>query len=73
MLKQDNENSNQLKNQLKKVTKVVGEIIPEIEIKGMTNKKGMIRKTCHNYPKKKGLNRTNGESRAQAVDRPTPG
>lgn len=51
LLKQGNESGNQLKNKLKKVTKVVGEIIPEIEIKGITNKKGMIRKTAHNYPK----------------------
>ena len=51
LLKLGDEGSNQLKNKLKKVTKVVGEIIPEIEIKGITNKKGMIRKTAHNYPK----------------------
>ena len=51
LLKQGNESSNQLKNKLKKVAKAVGEIIPEIEIKGITNKKGMIRKTAHNYPK----------------------
>ncbi len=51
LLKQGDESSNQLKNKLKKVTKVVGEVIPEIEIKGITNKKGMIRKTAHNYPK----------------------
>jgi hypothetical protein len=51
LLKQENESSNQLKNKLKKITKIVGEHIPEIEIKGITNKKGMIRKTAHNYPK----------------------
>ena len=51
LLKQGNESSNQLKNKLKKVTKIVGEHIPEIEIEGITNKKGMIRKTAHNYPK----------------------
>ncbi len=51
LLKQDDESSNQLKNKLKKVTKIVGEHIPEIEIEGITNKKGMIRKTVHNYPK----------------------
>jgi len=51
LLKQGNESSNQLKNRLKKITKIVGEHIPEIEIKGITNKKGMIRKTAHNYPK----------------------
>jgi len=51
LLRQGEENSNQLKNKLKKITKVVGEHIPEIEIEGITNKKGMIRKTAHNYPK----------------------
>jgi len=51
LLKHGNESSNQLKNKLKKVTKVVGENIPEIDMKGITNKKGMIRKTAHNYPR----------------------
>ena len=51
LLKQGNESGNQLKNKLKKITTVVGELIPEIEIRGITNKKGMIRKTAHNYPK----------------------
>jgi len=51
LLKQEKESSNQLKNKLKKITKIVGEHIPEIEIEGITNKKGMIRKTAHNYPK----------------------
>lgn len=45
------ESSNQLKKKLKKVTKAVEKVIPEIEIKGITNKKGMIRKTAHNYAK----------------------
>jgi len=51
LLKQEKESSNQLKNKLKKITNVVGEHIPEIEIEGITNKKGIIRKTAHNYPK----------------------
>jgi hypothetical protein len=51
LLKQGDASSNQLKNRLKKITKIVGEHIPEIEIEGITNKKGMIRKTAHNYPK----------------------
>ncbi len=51
LLKQRNESSNRLKNKLKKITKVVEPILPEIEISGITNKKGMIRKTAHNYPK----------------------
>ncbi len=51
LLKLGNESGNQLKSKLKKITKIVGDCIPEIEIKGITNKKGMIRKTAHNYPK----------------------
>ncbi len=51
LLKQGNESSNQLKNKLKRVTKIVKMHIPEVEIEGITNKKGMIRKTAHNYPK----------------------
>ncbi len=51
LLNENDESANQLKNKLKKIEKVVGEIIPEIEISGITNKKGMIRKTAHNYPK----------------------
>jgi len=51
LLKEGNESSNQLKNKLKKITNVVGKFIPEMELQGITNKKGMIRKTAHNYPK----------------------
>ena len=46
-----NETDNQLKRKLKTVGKVVGEIVPEIDIPGYTNKKGMIRKTVHQYEK----------------------
>ena len=51
LLKQGTESSNQLKNKLKKVTKIVSEHIPEIDIEGITNKKGMIRKIAYSYPK----------------------
>ncbi len=51
LLKQGTESSNQLKNKLKKVTKTVSEHIPEIDIEGITNKKGMIRKIAYSYPK----------------------
>lgn len=49
--KLNNESSNQLKSKLKEISKIVGDSIPEKEIEGITNKKGMIRKTAHNYPK----------------------
>ncbi len=51
LMKQGNESSNQLKNRLKRITEVVGTLVPEVEIQGITNKKGMIRKTAHKYPK----------------------
>jgi len=51
LLKQRDESSNQLKNKLKRITKIIEPILSEIEINGITNKKGMIRKTAHNYPK----------------------
>jgi len=51
LLKQGTESSNQLKNKLKKVTRIVGEHIPEIDVEGITNKKGMIRKIAYSYPK----------------------
>ena len=51
LLNQGKESSNQLKNKLKKITKIIEPILPEVEILGITNKKGMIRKTAHNYPK----------------------
>jgi len=43
------ESGNQLKNKLKAITDAVNTIMPEIEIKGVTNKRGMIRKTAHQY------------------------
>ena len=51
LLKQENETGNRLKNRLKQITKIVETVLPEIEIQGITNKKGMIRKTAHQYDK----------------------
>jgi len=51
LIKQNNESNNQLKNKLKKITKLIEPILSEIEIPGTTNKKGMIRKTAHSYPR----------------------
>lgn len=49
LLRQPNENSNQLKLKLKKLTNAVSEVLPELTINGITNKMGMIRKTAHSY------------------------
>jgi predicted nucleotidyltransferase component of viral defense system len=49
LLRQPDENGNQLKLKLKKITSAVSEVLPEMNIDGITNKKGMIRKTAHSY------------------------
>lgn len=49
ILRQGDETSNQLKNKIKKISKCVSNVLPEIEIEGITNKVGMIRKTAHSY------------------------
>lgn len=51
VLRKENESANQLKNKIKKISKCVSDVLPEIEIEGITNKVGMIRKTAHNYPR----------------------
>lgn len=51
VLRRENESANQLKNKLKKVTQVVSENLEEIEVIGITNKLGMIRKIAYNYKK----------------------
>lgn len=50
-LRHENETGNQLKNKLKAISQVVNDSMPEIEVAGVTNKLGMIRKTAHEYPK----------------------
>lgn len=50
VLRKESETANQLKNKIKKISKSVSDVLPEIEIEGITNKVGMIRKTTHNYP-----------------------
>jgi hypothetical protein len=44
------ETGNQLKKKLKTITNVVGDKLEEIQIEGITNKLGMIRKIAYNYP-----------------------
>lgn len=51
VLRKENETGNQLKNKIKKISKCVSDVLPEIDIDGITNKVGMIRKTAHNYPR----------------------
>lgn len=51
ILRNEEETGNQLKAKIKKISNVVAGVLPEIEIEGITNKMGMIRKTAHNYSK----------------------
>jgi predicted nucleotidyltransferase component of viral defense system len=51
VLRNENETGNQLKTKLKKISNCVSNVLPEIEIEGITNKLGMIRKTAHSYKK----------------------
>ena len=45
------ETDNQKKLKIKRVSEIVGKVMPEIKIEGLTNKKGNIRKTAHQYNK----------------------
>lgn len=56
VLHHEGETGNQLRNKLKKITKVASTVIEEVEVEGITNKFGMIRKLAYNYPKTFGGN-----------------
>lgn len=51
VLRNEGENDNQLKKKIRAISRVVAEVIPEIQIEGLTNKMGNIRKTVHQYEK----------------------
>ncbi|MCF0061329.1 nucleotidyl transferase AbiEii/AbiGii toxin family protein [Dyadobacter sp. LJ419] len=51
IIKEPGLSANQLKERLKQISSLVSELMPEIETIGITNKKGMIRKTVHSYAK----------------------
>lgn len=65
VLRKEEETGNQLKNKLKKITEVVSKKLEEIEIEGITNKLGMIRKVAYNY--KKEFNGTFGQVRDMII------
>jgi predicted nucleotidyltransferase component of viral defense system len=58
------ESGNKLKNKLKAITDAVSSVMPEVEIEGITNKLGMIRKTAHQY-NKQNFQGTYGQVREQ--------
>jgi predicted nucleotidyltransferase component of viral defense system len=51
VLRNEKENDNQLKKKIRAISKVIENVIPEIEVEGLTNKRGNIRKTVHQYDK----------------------
>ena len=51
VLRNESETGNQLKTKIKKISKCVSGVLPEMDIDGITNKVGMIRKTAHSYPR----------------------
>jgi hypothetical protein len=51
VIRKEVETGNQLKTKLKKITQEVTAPFVEVEMKGITNKLGMIRKIAYNYPK----------------------
>jgi predicted nucleotidyltransferase component of viral defense system len=66
VIREEQDNGNRLKNKLKAVTGAVDNILPEIQLNGITNKLGMIRKTAHQYPKL-GLDGVYGEVREHII------
>jgi predicted nucleotidyltransferase component of viral defense system len=51
VLKNEGETDTQLKKKLKTITEKVSQVMPEIQLEGITNKMGQIRKTAHQYAK----------------------
>ena len=51
VLRREEETGSQLKNKLKKITNAITAPFAEVDIEGITNKMGMIRKVAYNYPK----------------------
>ncbi len=49
-IREGGESDNQMKTKIKKIENVVSEKLPEVEIEGVTQKRGMNRKTAHEYP-----------------------
>ncbi|MDL2277396.1 nucleotidyl transferase AbiEii/AbiGii toxin family protein [Parabacteroides sp. OttesenSCG-928-G07] len=49
VLRHEGETDNKLKSKLKAIGKLIEDELPEVEIEGITHKRGMIRKTTHTY------------------------
>ena len=51
LLRNENDTANQLKKKLKIISNLIIQELPEVEISGVTRKRGMNRKTAHSYSK----------------------
>ncbi|MEA4967981.1 MAG: nucleotidyl transferase AbiEii/AbiGii toxin family protein, partial [Bacteroidaceae bacterium] len=51
ILRREGETNNKLKAKIGKISGVVSTFMPELVVDGLTNKKGMNRKTAHSYKK----------------------
>ncbi len=50
-LRNEGETDNQMKRKLQQIGETVSGVMPEIEVEGISHKRGNIRKTAHQYPK----------------------
>jgi hypothetical protein len=51
VLRREGETNNQLTNKIRNISDIVSAVLPEVELKNVTQKRGMNRKTAHNYNK----------------------
>lgn len=51
VIRREGDSDNALKNKIRDVSKAVESVLPEVEIKGITRKRGNNRKTAHTYSK----------------------
>ncbi len=66
VIQNEGESANRLKTKLKEITEAVNIEMPEIEIPGITNKMGQIRKTAHQYSREN-LKGTFGQVREHII------
>lgn len=66
VLKREGDSSNRLAGKLKAIYNAINTELPEVELEGITNKKGMIRKTAHEFPKL-GFTGVYGQVRQQII------
>ncbi|CAG5011174.1 hypothetical protein DYBT9275_04899 [Dyadobacter sp. CECT 9275] len=51
VIRKEGETDNRLKTKLKTISACIEPVLPEIELEGLTHKRGMNRKTAHQFPK----------------------